>query len=291
VKPALALPLALIASLCGCREPADLARDGGGDSGVVVADAGTRGLRVATVNLRCLLEEWDQRVPLIAQELAALNPDVIALQEVCREEGGADALPDLIAKLEAATGETYDFSRTETHLAWDVYQEGIALLTRHTFDETQTLDLPTGVFPRKAVVGRITHQSVPVLVAVTHLSFGDQEGVRVSQLGALRDHMAPLRVSGESLLIAGDLNEGPTGDALVATTGAGYQDAWAVVHPGSDGATYPASGPRSRIDYVLFSPPDDSQRARQVQRFLQESSDGRYPSDHLGVWADLGPVD
>jgi endonuclease/exonuclease/phosphatase family metal-dependent hydrolase len=97
------------------------------------------------------------------------------------------------------------------------------------------------------------------------------------------------------LLIAGDLNEGPTGDALLAAKGAGYQDTWALLHPDDEGPTYPASDPRSRIDYLLLSPPDESPgesvRALQVQRFLQDASGGRYPSDHLGVWAELGPVD
>lgn len=280
--------VALLASPTGCRDPAGVTGDGGTDSGV--ADAGTTGLRVATMNLRCLLEEWDQRVALLVAEVAALNPDVIALQEVCRQDGAKDALTEFIARLEAATGETYDSSRAETHVAWDLYEEGIALLTRHRFAEVAAVDLPAGIFPRKAVVGRIAHETVPVLVAVTHLSFGDQEAVRVSQLAALRNHMEPLRM-GSTLLIAGDLNEGPSGDAVVAATGNGYRDAWANAHPNDDGATYPASAPRSRIDYLLFSPLDDSLEAREVQRFLDESTDGQYPSDHLGVWGDFGSVE
>lgn len=286
------LSLLLLLISFGCREPGGVAVDGGADADATVqADSSTPGLRIATLNLHCLLEEWDRRVPMIVAELAELDPDVIALQEVCREEGGRDALPDLITRLEAATGATYEFSRAETHLAWDVYQEGIALLTRHSFDQVETIDLPVGIFPRKAIVGKISHDAAVVVIAVTHLSFGDQGSVRVNQLSFLRDHMESAGVNGSTQLIVGDLNEGPTGDAIVATTAAGYEDAWATLHPNNDGPTYPVNAPSSRLDYVLLSAPGDAVRARQVQRFLETSVDGLYPSDHLGVWADLGPVD
>lgn len=294
--------MTILVGLSACREPnpgTGVGADGSvasTDSGADIdVDASTPGIRIATLNLRCLLEEWDLRVPMIAAELAELNPDVIALQEVCRQlTGDTDALTDLIGRLESATGETYDVSRANTHVAWDINQEGIALLTRHAFDQVETVDLPQGIFPRKAVVARISHELVPLVVAVTHLSFAanfdDQAAVRVSQLATLRQHMEGLRTSDSTLLIAGDLNEGPAGDALLATTSAGYRDAWALVHPDNDGPTFPASAPEARIDYVLYSPPGDSVRAQRVQRFLEEPTDGRFASDHVGVWADLGPA-
>jgi endonuclease/exonuclease/phosphatase family metal-dependent hydrolase len=270
------------------------------DSGVdVQIDASPTtpvGIRVATLNLRCLQEEWDERLSLIVTELAALDPDVIALQEVCRQLlGDTDALSELIDGLESATGNTYESSRADTHVGAGLNQEGIALVTRHTFDQVETVDLPEGVFPRKGVVARISHNEVSLVMAATHLSFDanidDQATVRVSQLGMLRQHMEGMRTSNSTLLIAGDLNEEPGGDALQATTAAGYRDAWAVVHPDDAGPTFPAGDLESRIDYILYSPASESIRALQAQRFLDEPTNGQYASDHVGLWADIGSLD
>jgi endonuclease/exonuclease/phosphatase family metal-dependent hydrolase len=278
--------LAAIASLGACAAPASTAADASTDADLVVVDAQLPGVRVATVNLRCLLEDWDLRVPLIVAELAALEPDVIALQEVCREDG-TDALDDLRQQLDTATGAQYQSARADTHLAWDRYQEGIALLSRLPMSDVQIVDLPVGIFPRKAVVARIDTFATPMQVAVTHLSFGDQAAVRASQLGALRDVMQS-RQTDEVLLIAGDLNEGPNGDAIVAATDAAYQDTWALLHPNNDGPTYPSDAPTTRIDYILFSSSGTAIEAREVQRFLHTPTDGRYPSDHVALWAEFG---
>ncbi len=292
ILPTFASLLALTTFSSGCSDPIEAAPDSG--SAVVDAalpapseDASADSLRLATLNLRCLVEEWDQRVPLIVEELAALDPDVIALQEVCRVAGGADALPDLVAKLEAATGSTYVVARANTHVAWDTYNEGIALLTRHRFESVETVDLPAGIFPRKAVVATIATDTHSLVAAVTHLSFGDQQGVRRNQLRSLREHLETLRTPETALLIAGDLNEGPDGSAVQGALSAGYQDAWGLLHANEAGLTYPANAPQARIDYVLVSAPGAGPQLVDAQRFLMEPSAGRYPSDHFGLWVEL----
>ncbi len=39
-------------------------------------------IRVATLNLRNLADRWDERLPLLLADMAALQPDLIGLQEV-----------------------------------------------------------------------------------------------------------------------------------------------------------------------------------------------------------------
>src|SRR5437879_13298799 len=39
-------------------------------------------LQVATLNIRNLADRWDERLPLILADMAALQPDVLGLQEV-----------------------------------------------------------------------------------------------------------------------------------------------------------------------------------------------------------------
>ena len=46
------------------------------------ASAAPLELRVATLNLRNLADRWDERLPLLLADFAALQPDLIGLQEV-----------------------------------------------------------------------------------------------------------------------------------------------------------------------------------------------------------------
>ena len=39
-------------------------------------------LHVATLNLRNLADRWDERLPLLLADMAALQPDLLGLQEV-----------------------------------------------------------------------------------------------------------------------------------------------------------------------------------------------------------------
>jgi endonuclease/exonuclease/phosphatase family metal-dependent hydrolase len=39
-------------------------------------------LHVATLNIRNLADRWDERLPLILADMAALQPDILGLQEV-----------------------------------------------------------------------------------------------------------------------------------------------------------------------------------------------------------------
>src|SRR4051812_40509010 len=39
-------------------------------------------LHIATLNIRNLADRWDERLPLLLADMAALQPDVLGLQEV-----------------------------------------------------------------------------------------------------------------------------------------------------------------------------------------------------------------
>src|ERR671921_889445 len=44
--------------------------------------AGMDSLHVATLNIRNLADRWDERLPLLLADMAALQPDILGLQEV-----------------------------------------------------------------------------------------------------------------------------------------------------------------------------------------------------------------
>lgn len=235
-------------------------------------------LRLASVNLRCLLDDWDLRVDALATELAEYTPSIVGLQEVCRD-GGRDGLVELQQRLEALTGRTYVALRAETHLAWDRYQEGVAVLVDGEVAQTHVVDLPAGLFPRRAVVVRTPQ----LLFASTHLSFGDQHAARSSQMSALLAAMADLEQAGDTMVIAGDFNETPGGAVLTSATAAGFIDAWDGLHPTDPGPTFPSTAPDVRIDFVLVAAGAGGLRPVAARRFLDIPRGGIMPSDHLGL--------
>lgn len=247
------------------------------------ADAAPVTVRAATANIRCLVDDWDGRLELLAADLVAIDADLIGLQEVCRD-AARDALPELLGAIENRGGPVYYTLRADTHLAWDQYQEGIALLSRWPLADATIVDLPPGAFPRKAAVARIAAPGGPIVAAATHLSFGAARAdIRRQQLAEVRAAVDALRTAGEPAIIAGDLNETPTGAAITAAIAAGYADAWTAARPGDPGPTVPADAPVARIDYVLTR----ALTATAAARFLDTPSGALWPSDHLGVWADL----
>ncbi len=245
-------------------------------------------LRLATVNLRCLLDDWPARRELLIAQLAAADPDVIAFQEACRADSGDDNLAELVAGLAPATGRDYRIARTETHWSWDLYHEGIALVSGYELTRVDIVDLPAGTFPRRAIVATVASAPGPVLVAATHLSFGDdQAAVRVDQLQAIRDAIARMGRDDQLSVIAGDCNEGPDGDAITAALAAGYHDCFAEANPGQPGYTYPASAPTERIDQVLALPGTSGVGIAAAAVFLDQVDGTTMASDHLGIHVDF----
>ena len=272
--PALVASLALVA----CAGPA-----GSPDAGAEADAAAAAPLRVVTLNLRCLIDDWDARLPLVADGLAALAPDAIALQEVCAEPGGRDALEELAAALAARGAGDLAQTRTTTHRAWDTYDEGLAILSRHPIAAVRVAPLPAGALPRKILAARLDSPGGPVVLASTHLDH-QSETVRAEQAVAAAAALDDL-AAGEPALLLGDLNEPPGAGVAAALAGAGFTDAWAAVHPADPGATFPASAPSVRIDYIWARglTPDAAERV------LAEPSGAVYPSDHVGVSAALAP--
>jgi len=245
-------------------------------------------VRVVTLNLRCLSDDWDARLPIIADGLAAVDPDLVGLQEVCEENGVRDALTELIAALEARTGRRYTPYRAVTHRAWSTYDEGIAILSALPLEATQTVALPTGTFPRKVLLARVTRPAGGALVfATTHLDQLDTT-TRKLQAEAVGAALDAFGGSDEARVLTGDLNEPPIGGWVHSTlVAAGLTDLWAALHPGDAGATFPARNPVDRIDYVWFAAGASGLAGQAIARILTAAVGGVTGSDHLGLAATL----
>jgi endonuclease/exonuclease/phosphatase family metal-dependent hydrolase len=231
-------------------------------------------VRVATFNVRHGATGDDDVRPLsLARACAALDPDVLALQEVergRRRSWYVDQGRLVAARLRAryAAGPAIRRGR------WRSYGNG--LVARGEIRDTQIVDLPRAPErePRCALLAGVTVAGVTISVAVTHLQHRPHrlrhlptdapEQLR-AVLDALRDRPGPR-------LLLGDLNLKPT-TAQPILEAAGFEVA-------EHEATYPSEAPRIRLDYVAV----DGLHVRAAW-----VSPAAAVSDHRAVVADLVP--
>ena len=239
-------------------------------------------LRAVTMNLRCLVDDWDARLPVLADGLAAEDADVYGFQEACAG-GGRDNLNELVSALSSRTGRAYEVLRTVTHRSWsDTYDEGLALITPHRIGASQVVDLPAGVFPRKSILARVVGPQGPFVLATTHLDHLNGD-TRSAQAAALRDAALAFVLPGEGLIVSGDMNEGPGGGVQAAFAGASFLDLGADAGP-----TFPASGPTERIDQLWLRAASSGFDPEIAARILTSDVGGVLASDHVGVSVRIG---
>ncbi len=124
---------------------------------------------------------------------------------------------------------------------------------------------------RGAVLAQMGRSGLRVWMVAVHLGLSGQE--RINHVRVLTDLLA----GRDPAIVAGDLNEDPTGPAASWIAGR-Y---WDAASSSTDAATFPARDPAARIDYVLVS------QGIRVERVW--TGDERFAelSDHRPVFADL----
>ena len=240
--------------------------------------------RVATLNLEQDHKRWDARRELIQAEIGRLKPDIMAFNEVCIPLQSARGLRDATTAL---TG--YKLVQ-QTRVNGLSKVEGEALLTRFEIIETGNFDYQTKDIV--ALVARMLVDGAPIDVYVTHLfmSRGD-DSLRLFQVQQLlawidtRDDVA-------ASIVCGDFNatlDAPSA-ALMATRFRPTQRAHRVYAarrqrrfgfaslPAADGSVH-------RLH--LGRRCDRHDRERRLLRQAEPGDPSLWPSDHIGVWADL----
>ncbi len=196
--------------------------------------------------------------------IAALDPDVIALQEVDFRFGARpEALPRGLIKEMTGLVPAPFFGTGENSLGW----HGQTILLRPELAEQaaiRRLPLP-GLEPRGALALRLPGLTV---VAV-HL--GLMRSSRRAQLARIVSQAA--RIGGSELVLTGDFNEWRDKRGLEAL------DPLHVIAPGP---SWPAPFPRLRYDRLAVSP---GIRVDDSGVFVTPIA--RIASDHLPIWADL----
>lgn len=173
-------------------------------------------------------------VPALALWCAALDADVLALQEVdvaMARSGRADTVAVVAAacEMDAAFGPALTVGRG---------RYGVALLVRGlvTSHEVVPLAGPPGAEPRVALVGRVAVDHEELSIVVAHLS-PEAPRPQLDEVGRLAQEQSG------PLVLLGDLNVG--GDVCRPALA---ERGLALVS--GDDPTFPASAPVARIDHL-----------------------------------------
>ena len=178
----------------------------------------------------------------VAAVVAALDADVLALQEIDIDVPRSGHHDLFAVCRDAAPGRTGHFART---IELDGGSYGIGLVVRGSIDDVDVVPLAAEGEPRAVILARVmvepgvrTDEPVEITVAATHLQNNRREARAqlIEALALLGERPGPH-------LLLGDLNVGP-----FTVDGVCMELAWdAVGCP----PTFPADTPRSQIDWVV----------------------------------------
>jgi len=238
-------------------------------------------LHVATLNIRNMADRWPERLPLLLADMAALQPDVLALQEVI--------FPMHQDRLIGAAGEGH----YRAVRGWAGRPEyGNSLLVREPLvaEDVERVDLGLRRAALRVSVG-LPGGGRP-LVVVTHLHHevnGASE--RDEQARQLLDWLdgAP---AVEAQVVMGDFNADPREPASVRMRAAGFRSAYADVHGTDPAVTWPSGiqapgmdtdGDPACLDYIWVRGGVRVTSAQVVFDRPDPNDPTLYPSDHFGL--------
>jgi endonuclease/exonuclease/phosphatase family metal-dependent hydrolase len=260
-------------------------------------------LRVATWNLWWRFGPWEARQPAIAAVLAALDADVVCLQEVWEDGEGVNQAADLASRL---GGWHHAYA---SRLVWDDGKFGNAVLSRWPIagHEFRPLPAPADADELRTVLrADVDGPRGPLQVFSTHLNWRfDQSDIRQDQVATIAAFVKESPTRTFPPIVCGDFNAAPDSDEVRMMTGRAavpeaklvFHDAWEVAGEGADGFTWSNENPYARldlepdrrIDYVFVGWPKTGGVGHVVdcKVFGDEPVDGVVGSDHYGVVADL----
>ena len=243
--------------------------------------------RIATLNLEQNQKNWNRRRRLIVEQLAELNPDTLALNEI--------HIPEQTGNwLRAAAGEQlaqpYRLLQ-QSKAGEDGFVQAEGLLTRCRPIETANLDYHS--HNCVAMVARCEIGNRLIDLYVTHLIAARvDDSARQYQVEQLLQWVAS-RDDADGAIVCGDFNATPDQPStqLMSGTFQATQFAATAFTPLSDSSGIPTHPEWPRfdrcIDYIWFK---GALRLHASGRCFDKPADDDsdlWPSDHLGVWADF----
>lgn len=243
-------------------------------------------VKVATLNLFNRMGEWEQRFPLVVEQLRALSPDVIGLQEV---DLGIDQGMQISREANKDLDRPHYRIKHATSPGQRAATFAIGTLARIECVEHEMLDLMTFDRIAQRMVYEVDGQRFALVN--THLHHPvDAPDERVEQIEHLLDWLD--RQEKLPLVVLGDFNA-YEGEKAVAIMKARFRSAHEAAHGREPEKTWPTpvntwdNSPAGTLDYIYVSP--EFRVVDAGLAFDRPSSDNPdlYPSDHLGLFAVL----
>jgi endonuclease/exonuclease/phosphatase family metal-dependent hydrolase len=245
-------------------------------------------VHVATLNIRNLADRWFERLPLLLADMAALQPNLLGLQEVVYVMQQD--------RLIGAAGEGH-YGAVRGWAGRPEY--GNSLLVREPLVATDVdrLDLGMNRSALRALVD--LPEGASVLVAVTHLHhLGPDEGVRDEQAAAI---LAWLRdgPAADATILMGDFNANPAERATARLRDGDFRSAYEEANGEEPALTWPSGlmapamdtdGDPGCLDYIWVRDTVRVESARLCFDRPDPDDATLYPSDHLGIaaWLEIG---
>lgn len=258
----------------------------------------TNSFRLLTINTWKCDGNYRQRLALLKAQLSALQPDVIAAQEVFRADGAdtgrelADALGMHYTFASARRkARLFDGQRTES-------ESGLGILSKVPIRKTDTLPLPPHPddSDRLAQLAWFNVNGRPVLVVNTHLThLPRQSELRKQQISTLLEHPA-LTNPDATVFLCGDFNAEERSDEIqlllnhptvsvrnAYELGHGIPPGYTMIDQTRSRQAPMGQSPGRCIDFIFSLSPVHVMEARVVLDSPDEFDGSTYPSDHFGV--------
>jgi endonuclease/exonuclease/phosphatase family metal-dependent hydrolase len=272
-------------------------------------------MHVRIVTLNVWNTEGDAgRLQVINRELARLNPDLIAFQEVVQDQK-IKSLDILLSGLNLQQTHQVDLQRLAPPFAERYGGSAVATRWPHRPLEAMDLRLPDAAdvpWATLAVAVSIPGEGELLFIAATAAWRFSAEAARERQAVAVTDLDARHRFALPTL-IAGDFNARPDSSSIRYLTGqqslngrsVSYHDAWSIAGKGP-GYTWTVDNPnakhgaeeivkqsgfKARFDYLFVggwdAHPKSHARVRSAALAFDQPIDGIWASDHFGLVVDL----
>jgi endonuclease/exonuclease/phosphatase family metal-dependent hydrolase len=242
-------------------------------------------LQVATLNILNLADRWPERLPLLLADMAALQPDLLGLQEVV-----------YVMQQDRLIGAAGEGHYTALR-GWAGRPEyGNSLLVRDPLvgRDVERLDLGLQRSALRAVI--TLRGGASVLVAVTHLHHAvPASAERDQQAATLLDWLAGAPDTA-GLVVMGDFNADPREPTYARMVDAGFRSAFAEANGAEPPVTWPSGlqapamdtdGEPDCLDYIWVRGAVRVSEARLAFDRPHPDDPTLYPSDHVGVAASL----
>lgn len=255
-------------------------------------------LRIASLNIANYDDHahWMQRRSLIIDELARLQPDIIALQEVrYNSEHESTAETHLNAAEQIFVGLqqrglylnasiTTERGMHYRALADTPFWEGLSVIASIPVIESgkrRFAHLHNSFDNNRRILQYLllNWADREICLLHTHYTF-DMLGLEHNIAETL---MVYRRVAALPVVLMGDMNVTPDAPEFRLLKDKHFSDVWNHLHPGLPGSTYPTINPIQRIDYIWANPAALTMVKDIALWADKPDAEGLYCSDHIGL--------